>query len=74
MNEHREGDRSFGPQVPKVVWSLLIGLYLIYSISIFILTYKMQCRFKMEYKLFTIVRYNYRDYNMIIVFYKYYNR
>jgi hypothetical protein len=25
----------------------------------------MQCRFKMEYKLFTIVRYNYRDYNSI---------
>ena len=23
----------------------------------------MQCRFKMEYRLFTIVRYNYRDYN-----------
>ncbi len=24
----------------------------------------MQCRFKMEYMLFTIVRYNYRDYNI----------
>ncbi len=24
----------------------------------------MQCRFKMEYRLFTIVRYNYRDYNI----------
>ncbi len=23
----------------------------------------MQCRFKMEYRLFTIVPYNYRDYN-----------
>jgi hypothetical protein len=26
-------------------------------------TTEMQCRFKMEYRLFTIVRYNYRDYN-----------
>ncbi len=31
--------------------------------SIFILTYQMQGRFKMEYRLFTIVRYNYKDYN-----------
>ncbi len=26
----------------------------------------MQCRFKMEYRLFTIVRYNYRDYNSVL--------
>ncbi len=37
-------------------WSII-------NLSIFILTYQMQGRFKMEYRLFTIVRYNYKDYN-----------
>jgi hypothetical protein len=37
-------------------WSIVITT-LYYS------TLSMQGRFKMEYRLFTIVRYNYRDYN-----------
>ncbi len=37
------------------------------NLSIFILTYQMQGRFKMEYRSFTIVRYNYKDYNKVSV-------
>ncbi len=66
MNEHREGGQVLWSArtkgCPKPFnWSIINLLYY----SIFILTYKMQCRFKikMEYRLFTIVRYNYRDYN-----------
>ncbi len=58
-----KGDRSFGPQEPKVVrspkpfnWSLINVLYIYSNLS-------MQGRFKMEYRLLTIVRYNYKDYN-----------
>jgi hypothetical protein len=48
------------PSTEPFNWSI-INL----SISIFILTYQMQGRFKikMEYRLFTIVQYNYKDYN-----------
>jgi hypothetical protein len=62
MNEHREGGQVFGSAMTKGCpepfnWSIINVLYIIYS------NLSMQGRFKMEYRLLTIVRYNYRDYN-----------
>ncbi len=61
MNEHREGGQVFWSARTKGCpepfnWSIIKVLYIYSNLS-------MQGRFKMEYRLLTIVRYNYRDYN-----------
>ncbi len=61
MNEHREGGQVFWSARTKGCpepfnWSIINVFYIYSNLS-------MQGRFKMEYRLLTIVRYNYRDYN-----------
>jgi hypothetical protein len=67
MNEHREGGQVFWSARTKgcpepFKWSIINVLYIYSNLS-------MQGRFKMEYRLLTIVRYNYRDYNTKLYYY-----